>query len=64
MTKTTTYELERLYEVRFTYNWTTVSLAVMAHSEQEAQATAEDIALEEWGRGILEWSDMQIESLN
>jgi len=54
----------RLYQVSFTYDWTTISLAVLAHTEGDAETTAEEIAVDEWGEGVRRWSDIQVEVID
>lgn len=53
----------KLFSVSFAYDWTTVSLGVLAFEEGEARDTALEIAVDEWGQGIREWSDVQVEML-
>lgn len=53
-----------MFRVSFSYDWTTVSVVVDAGEEGEAQETALEIAVDEWGAGIREWSDVQVEEVN
>ena len=54
----------RLYQVLFTYDLTTISLGVLAYSEDDAETTAEEIAVDEWGKGVRRWSDIQVKVID
>ena len=56
-------DMQKMFNVSFSYDWTTVSLGVLAFEEGEAQDIALEIAVDEWGPGIRDWMDVQVEEM-
>lgn len=55
--------MDNYYNVAFSYDYTTVSVGVMATDEIVAETLALDIAVNEWGKGIEDYSSCDIELL-